>query len=421
MAIIDLDLGSSDQTIDQSNANDGDTLNILALGTQTLTIDGVDVGIQNIVSVTALAVPTFEVVNDGSLDYDAGLLNGNLLSTVNFVVNDTSSIRFDSGSISLLSGIISDVNLTFNGTEDGVFEYVPPSLGLLSSQTIDVDGMESLDQIVIDGRDNLGFSYDAGSQTGTLTSPGGFLIGHTVTFEITGMTQVQADMVFDDLADTGTDTWVIDDTFIMPVCLTAGTDVLTPLGRRKIEALRPGDLVLTCDHGAQPLRWIGARRLTRAEFEKDPRHLPIRIRAGALGHETPRADLLVSPQHRVLLSSPIAQRMFDSREVLVAAKKLLGMPGIEVVEDCEEITYMHLLFDEHEVIFAEEARVESLLTGPMAMKAMPPEQREEIASLFPEVLEEGFAPVAARLLPDGKRIRRLIERHLKNRKAVYAP
>ena len=420
MAILDVDLGSSDQTIDQNNANDGDTLNIVALGTQTLTIDGVSVGIESLVSANAAAVPTFEVINDGALIYDAGILNGDVLSAVNFVINDTSSITYDGGAISALTGLVSDVDLTFNGTADGVFEYVPPTVSLLSPQTIEVSGMESLDQIVIDGRSDLGFAYDAGSQTGTLSSTGGVL-GQTVTFEIAGMTQAQADLIQADLDDTGTDTWVIDDTFIMPVCLTAGTEVLTPTGRRKIETLRPGDLVLTCDHGAQPLRWVGRRTMVAADFERDPRHLPIRIRAGALGHDMPRCDLLVSPQHRILLASPIAARMFDSREVLVPAKKLLNLPGIEVVEDCQEVTYMHLLFDQHEVIFAEGARVESLLTGRMALKAMDEEQREEIAAIFPEVLEEDFRPVAARLLPPGNRIARLIERHLKNRKVLFAP
>ena len=93
--------------------------------------------------------------------------------------------------------------------------------------------------------------------------------------------------------------------------------------------LAEGDLVRTLDHGLQPVRWVGARRLSAAELAAAEKLRPIRIRAGALGPGTPRADLLVSPQHRVLVRSRIAQRMFGTDEVLVAAKQLLQIDGID--------------------------------------------------------------------------------------------
>ncbi|EAQ04934.1 hypothetical protein OB2597_06610 [Pseudooceanicola batsensis HTCC2597] len=147
MAVVNVDLGSSDRTIDGSVAQNGDTLNITALGSQTLTIDGVSVAISNIASITSGAALTVTTVNGASLLFDQGLLNGNLLSSLAFEVNDTSSISFDSGSVSVLSSLLSDFSVSFNGTEDGSFEYEPAGLGLLSDVNVDVSGMESHDQL----------------------------------------------------------------------------------------------------------------------------------------------------------------------------------------------------------------------------------------------------------------------------------
>jgi len=407
MAIIDVDLGSSDQTIDQDNANDGDTLNVIALGSQSLTVDGVDVALYNLAGVTLGAQPTFEVVNDGNLDVDAELLDLTALSRLDFVINDTASASYDASSLNLLSGILSDVNLTFNGTEDGIFTYTPSPVSLLSPQTIEVDGMEKLDQIEIDGRSNLDFSYDEDTQTGTLSSTS--VLGQNVSFKINGISQAQADLVVADLADTSTDVWVDGDVFTMPVCLTEGTEILTSDGPRLIETLRPGQLVETADNGAQPLRWIGRNRFTRAHFDSDPTHRPIRIEAGALAPGIPAATLVVSPQHRVLISSEVAEQFFESREVLIPAKKLLGLPKVSVDTDCEEVTYMHLAFDAHEVIYAEGAPVESLLAGPMALQALPKDQVQELNAIFPGLLDSMGPTVAARIIPCGKDIRAFVQ------------
>lgn len=69
-----------------------------------------------------------------------------------------------------------------------------------------------------------------------------------------------------------------------------------------------------------------------------------------MGAGIPDRDLLVSPQHRVLVRSAIAQRMFGSSEVLVAAKQLLQLPGISLAEDVAGVSYVHLLFDRHEIV-----------------------------------------------------------------------
>ena len=84
-------------------------------------------------------------------------------------------------------------------------------------------------------------------------------------------------------------------------CFARGTRIETPRGAVAVEDLRPGDLVLTRDRGAQPLRWVGSSRVDGGTLASTPRLRPIRIRAGALGRHAPAQDLLVSPQHRILV------------------------------------------------------------------------------------------------------------------------
>ncbi|KGJ16865.1 Hint domain-containing protein [Paracoccus sanguinis] len=196
-------------------------------------------------------------------------------------------------------------------------------------------------------------------------------------------------------------------------CFTAGTRIATPRGAVPIEALRAGDAVLTRDHGARPLRWVGRRRLGAAALASAPHLRPVRIRAGALGPGCPAADLTVSPQHRMLVTSRIAQRMFGTAEVLVAAKQLTSLPGISIDTEATEVEYIHLLFDDHEVVTANGAASESLYTGAEALRAVGRAARAEILELFP-ALRHGVPGAPARPLVRGRQARSLAARHLRN-------
>lgn len=197
------------------------------------------------------------------------------------------------------------------------------------------------------------------------------------------------------------------------ICFAAGTMIATDRGEIAVEALAPGDLVRTRDAGLQPVRWIGRRPLSAAELERAPNLRPIRIRAGALGAGTPAADLIVSPQHRILVRSKIAVRMFGAEEVLVAAKQLLQLEGIDIAEDMAGVTYVHFLCDDHQVVFSNGAETESLYTGAQALKAVGPAARAEIFALFPELRDRDPAdlPQPARVLASGRMGRRLAVRH----------
>ncbi len=207
------------------------------------------------------------------------------------------------------------------------------------------------------------------------------------------------------------------------VCFTTGTAIKTDRGEVTVECLAVGDRVLTLDNGYQPVRWIGARHLTAAQLAAFPKLRPIRIRQGALGRGLPASDLLISPQHRVLLRSKLAERMFGTREVLAAAKQLLGIAGVEVAEDVTEVTYWHFLCNRQEVVFSNGALTESLYTGPEALKSLPQEAREEIFTIFPDLRSPaaGTAPDTARLLLKGREARSIVRRLVKNAKPALGP
>lgn len=203
-------------------------------------------------------------------------------------------------------------------------------------------------------------------------------------------------------------------------CFTCGVQIEVPGGSLEIEQLCVGDVVVTKNNGLQRIRWRGKRAYDHAEIVKNPKLRPIRIVAGALGNGLPKRDLLVSRQHRMLVQSKIAQRMFGTSEVLIPAIKLTALPGIFVDQEVESVEYFHLLFDQHEVIYAEGAPSESLLSGPEAMKTMSPEARKEILTIFPEVANLNYVPEPAKFIPGLKDQKLLLMRHLKNNKELLS-
>ena len=179
-------------------------------------------------------------------------------------------------------------------------------------------------------------------------------------------------------------------------------------------------LVATLSGAVQPVRLVMSRKFGQKELLKNPKLYPVRIVAGALGPGMPKRDLLVSRQHRMLVSSRISHRMFGTVEVLIPAIKLTRLPGIFVDMSVTEVEYFHLVFDGHEVVFAEGAPSESLFTGPQALKAVSPEAREELLTIFPKLTDIRNPSRPAYPIPGDKRQKRLIARHAKNRKALLS-
>lgn len=203
-----------------------------------------------------------------------------------------------------------------------------------------------------------------------------------------------------------------------PLCFARGTMIRTARGDVAVENLKQGDLVETRDNGLKPIFWIGSRILGAQILQNNPKLYPIRVRAGAFGQNSPARDLILSPQHRVLVRSRVAQRMFGENEVLVAVKQLLQIDGIDYVTDFDEVEYFHFLFDQHEIVYSNGAETESLFTGPQALKTVTKEQRTEILTLFPELADLDYTPQPARTLLSGRLGRKLSMRLHKNRRSL---
>ncbi|MBS7535060.1 Hint domain-containing protein [Ancylobacter sonchi] len=154
------------------------------------------------------------------------------------------------------------------------------------------------------------------------------------------------------------------------VCFLAGTRIAAPGGPRKIEDLALGDLVLTAAGETRPIRWIG-RRTVVAAFA-DPLHAyPIRVGAGALGENLPADDLLLSPDHALLIDGALVH----------AAALVNGSSVARVARPAERFTYFHIELEDHALVLAEGVPAETFVDNVTRRRF---DNHAEYAALFGE-------------------------------------
>jgi Ca2+-binding RTX toxin-like protein len=183
---------------------------------------------------------------------------------------------------------------------------------------------------------------------------------------------------------TGTLDFINIENVIPPICFTPGTLIATPRGEVPVETLKVGDKVITRDNGIQEIRWMGQKALSGQDLRLHQHLQPVLIKAHSLGNGLPEQDMMLSPNHRVLVANDRTQLYFDEHEVLVAAKHLVGAPGIHSVASIG-VTYVHFLCDRHEVVLSNGAWTESFQPGDYSLKGLGNSQRSEIFELFPEL------------------------------------
>ncbi|WP_417268788.1 Hint domain-containing protein [Celeribacter sp.] len=184
------------------------------------------------------------------------------------------------------------------------------------------------------------------------------------------------------------------------ICFTPGTQIMTPDGARLVEELREGDVVQTKDDGPQRLAWIGGRRITGARLYAMPELRPVRLRASAFGSGGPDRDLIVSPQHRFLFGGKEAQDLFGTDEVLIAAKDLVNDRTIVVDRTLKELNYIHLMFERHQVVFANGLETESFHPAFTDLDELAVEQKHRLIETFPDLASysDAYGPAARRTL-----------------------
>lgn len=189
------------------------------------------------------------------------------------------------------------------------------------------------------------------------------------------------------------------------VCFTRGTMLRTPTGDRAVESLKAGDVVLTVDHGPQVLRWIGSRDVTSSTLAQRTELCPVLVTRNALDENVPDRDLWLSPQHKIVFRGAQAELLFAETEVLIPIVALANDKTILVDRSQDSVSYFHLLFDRHELIWANGVVAESFFPSRYALDALSNAEQGELLSLFPDLYQKvdwtarlSLKPREARLL-----------------------
>lgn len=182
------------------------------------------------------------------------------------------------------------------------------------------------------------------------------------------------------------------------VCFTAGTPIATPTGYRPVEQLRAGDSAILHDGRIAPIHWIGRRSLSMAQLRANPESAPVRIAAHAFGAGIPSSDLLLSPQHRIAITSPTTEYLFANRAMLAPVKSLTNGFSIKQTMPSAPVEYFHLLLDRHQLLNVQGILAESFYPGMCAMDEMPASAKETVFDLFPALRHDPTA-YGATVLP----------------------
>ncbi len=371
--------------------------------------------------VALLSLPTIYVGGTATISSVASVLSGEifdvyggtLTSSNSLVAGALSGVTINlayGGEYSNGSGLISLLNgATINfGTDGGTF------LANAGGSTLDLSGLtitgftQGVDKIEFSGLSSPLASYSVttsgsnqiinlysstGTELGTVTVSGSTLATGTFTSGTTGpLTVTDTDV-------SGSYNVTLSATSGIVPCFLTGTMIATADGEKPVESLKIGDLVLTDEGDAVPVRWIGKRTIS-TRFADPVRTIPVRIKAGALGHNLPVRDLLISPDHAVLVENTLvnAGALVNGTTVLREA----NMPG--------KFVYHHIEVDEHTLILAEGVSAETFIDH---VDRMSFDNWAEHAAIFgdmPEKPEMAYPRVkSARQLP--RAIRALMEEY----------
>ncbi|MBR9841906.1 MAG: hypothetical protein GYB25_02010 [Rhodobacteraceae bacterium] len=190
------------------------------------------------------------------------------------------------------------------------------------------------------------------------------------------------------------------------ICFVRGVRIATARGEIPVETLSIGDRVITRDRGYQEIRWIGST--TR---EAKGKLAPILFKAGSCLGNT--ADIMVSPNHRMLAKGGGVELVSGAPEALVPAKFMINGNDILQMEGAS-VEYFHILFDHHELVWSEGCWSESFHPGEMGWNTLCEATRQEILDLFPnlgEMFSTGY-DVTARQVLDRKQAIAALSIHL---------
>jgi hypothetical protein len=264
---------------------------------------------------------------------------GDTLRQTNAIVADgnTGTIVIDAngtfdvgGSVGVIASIAANQTLDFSAAP-GVLRLRQPTAfaavikGFASTDTIDLAGLAATTATWSSGQLTIA---NGGSSVAVLSLPDDYSAA---------------------IFNVGTDGAGGSAVTITATCFAAGTRILTPRGEVAVERLREGDRVVTVSGEAQPIQWIGHRRVDFHRHPNRQRVLPVRVAAHAFDLGRPQRDLVLSPDHAVFIE-----------DVLIPIRHLVNGSTVAPVER-RVITYYHIELPRHGVLLADGMPAESYL------------------------------------------------------------
>jgi hypothetical protein len=366
-------------------------------GSQTVTgLDGVNLVVNGPGTFVDIGTANGVTLTDNGATIDiAGATNSATITdnggniAIGGVANST-TITATNGSIDIIGAATSasfDLNgsdLTIGGAANSTtFHYGTGISSVELGGAIGSTAFENLgagDGVVLSGFTFDGGSFDAITNLLTLTEGGSQV---TTPLSVT-LADPSATFSFG-----GVDSFAV----AAAPCFAAGTRIATPGGEVPVERLAIGDLVLTAAGDAKPIRWIGQRRLDCDRHPQPELVRPVRIRAGAIGEDRPRRDLVLSPDHALWLPGTGG----DAANVLIPVKHLIDGATI-VQENVARAHYFHVELATHDILLAEGLPAESYLdTGNRAQF----ENGAAQVSLHPDFAPLNWDDACAPLCVDG--------------------
>lgn len=180
--------------------------------------------------------------------------------------------------------------------------------------------------------------------------------------------------------------------------LCSGANLRTPIGARRVEFFRAGDLVVTRDNGLQPVRMIWTKTVTAAEMAADPSLAPITMAPRAIGPMMPQKTVSIGGAHRLLVPGWRLDDVEDTENCLVPARDLEGLgEQTEIGED--DVTYYNIVFETPQVFCANGLPIESFSPCSEILKIVPKKVCDDLRQTFPDLspkLDDYPAPLYKR-------------------------
>ena len=323
---LNVDLGQqSHTTINAGNIPTDQNINVTLGANGTLVVDGVDANIASILGVGLISNTTVQAINGAHVTVSSNVAGISVGSHLSYDIGANSSVAVQAGllNVSLLNG----TSINFDNTGGtGQFTLTPAAINLALSTPPIVTGLSNGDKLTLSGATSASLS------NGVLTFhyPGLLGIDAVTTMNLQGI-PAGSSIAFDDASDT-----------IVFACFLRGTRIATPAGEVAVEHLSVGDSVVTLNGGRSMIRWIG-KRIIDPEKVSDPKDAwPVRIRKGTLTDNVPHRDLLISPDHCLLID-----------DVLIPAKLLINETTITQEAFWQPFEYFHIELDRHDAVLAE--------------------------------------------------------------------